>query len=222
MNKIDEALNWFKNYALPALSNTPHDIGHALVIKNTLTAAKEREAVDVEQLKQSYPHEMAMVEGSAGQYDIDMISSYNQAIDDMHERGLLTSSEKPTHSIPDVELKDGIGKLDHFWRWIERAYFDKSLTLESCVKILVHSPYAPWEFNREKWDTSHKEYDAEIDAVIAKSKTHTLVPNEPTQEMLIYAGTMQGYDTDDMDSSDEDNHIAWWKTMCEAAKGEGE
>ena len=94
MNEIDEALNWFKNYALPALSNTPHDIGHALVIKNTLTAAKEREAVDVERLKKKKG------EWQSTRSELKM-QGYNQAIDDMHERGLLTSSEKPTHSIPE-------------------------------------------------------------------------------------------------------------------------
>ena len=51
---------------------------------------------------------------------------------------------------------------------------------------------------------------------------YAIVPVEPTEKMLIDAGTMQGYDTDDMDSSDEEHHIAWWKIMCEAAKGEVE
>ena len=118
MNEIDEALEWFKNYALPALSNTPHDIGHALVIKNTLTAAKEREAVDVEGCEGLVRKCQSFIEGKykenncnvppVNSPDIRLMVNY------LSEQGHLTSSEKPTHSIPEgmclvpVELTEGI------------------------------------------------------------------------------------------------------------------
>lgn len=67
-------------------------------------------------------------------------------------------------------LTEMVDQLDRFWRWIERAHFDDSLPVDMCLNMLVHSPYAPWNMDREKWDTSHKEYDAEIDRVVEQSK----------------------------------------------------
>ncbi|MBL4763489.1 MAG: hypothetical protein JKY93_12435 [Gammaproteobacteria bacterium] len=59
---------------------------------------------------------------------------------------------------------------NYFWRWIERAHFSESLSAEGCVKTLVNSPYAPWNEDRESWDTKHLSYDAEIDKAIAEGK----------------------------------------------------
>ena len=101
MNEIDEAIKVLQRYVDGEETALTKVSAHKSIL--ALTAAKEREAVDVEQLKQSYPHEMAMVEGSAGQYDIDMISSYNQAIDDMHERGLLTTRMSSPEREVDVD-----------------------------------------------------------------------------------------------------------------------
>jgi len=60
--------------------------------------------------------------------------------------------------------------LDFFWRWIERAYFDKSLGVEECLGVLCHSPSAPWNKDRKLWDTKHKDYDSRINEAIIKSK----------------------------------------------------
>lgn len=73
----------------------------------------------------------------------------------------------------DVELQEAWDKLDFFWRWIERAYFDKNLSIMECVGCLAHSPYAPWNFDRESWNTKHKEYDADIEAVIEQSRRYS-------------------------------------------------
>lgn len=61
-------------------------------------------------------------------------------------------------------------ELDHFWRWIERAHFDKTLGVKMCLNVLVHSPAAPWNVDREAWDTRHKSYDADIDRVVESSQ----------------------------------------------------
>lgn len=70
----------------------------------------------------------------------------------------------------EVEVRQMWDELDHFWRWIERAYFDKTLGVDMCLNVLVHSPVAPWNVDREAWDTRHKSYDADIDKVVAETK----------------------------------------------------
>jgi hypothetical protein len=73
----------------------------------------------------------------------------------------------------EVEVRQMWDELDHFWRWIERAYFDKTLGVDTCLNVLVHSPSAPWNVDREAWDTRHKSYDADIDKVVAETKART-------------------------------------------------
>jgi hypothetical protein len=52
--------------------------------------------------------------------------------------------------------------LSFIWKWIERCKWDEKETPGAAIDILVHYPNAPWNKFRENWDTSHKEYDAEI------------------------------------------------------------
>lgn len=84
--------------------------------------------------------------------------------------------ESAPQEVNEGNLMEAVDKLDFFWRWIERAYFDKDLGVKECLGCLVHSPYAPWNFDREKWDTRHKDYDAEIDKVVAESKARPAAP----------------------------------------------
>ena len=110
MNEIDEALRRFDKI----IQTSIHDAngvkvgsintaylrhGDIKTIRKTLTAAKEREVVDVEGLKKTDKPSDDLDDGEF-YAEVNRQEGYNQAIDDMHERGLLTSSEKPTHSIP--------------------------------------------------------------------------------------------------------------------------
>tara|TARA_B100000073_G_scaffold347991_2_gene364436 strand:- start:32721 stop:33320 length:600 start_codon:yes stop_codon:yes gene_type:complete len=139
-------------------------------------------------------------------YDLNLVKyAFDWLIDHLSEKDYLGA--------PD-DVREMYDMIDFFWRWIERAYFDKGLSVSECLGMLVHSPYAPWNNDREKWDTKHKSYDAEIDKV----KGYVLVPVEPTPYMLERVGTINGYDGDD-GQADKD-HIEWWKAMIDAAKKE--
>lgn len=82
---------------------------------------------------------------------------------------------KPNH-LPEIRLiKDQQARIDELeddarfiWRWIERCKWDEKETRGAAIDILVHYPNAPWNKDRKNWDTSHKEYDAEINKFIAK------------------------------------------------------
>lgn len=60
--------------------------------------------------------------------------------------------------------------LNFIWKWIERASWDKHTSPEAAINIIKHYGHAPWYKDREKWDTTHKEYDAEITAFISDRK----------------------------------------------------
>ena len=54
-------------------------------------------------------------------------------------------------------------------------------------------------------------------------RTHVVVPVEPTKEMLMDVGTMDGFDIDDYDNDlygADQCHIDWWKAMIKAAQGD--
>lgn len=57
-----------------------------------------------------------------------------------------------------------IDNYNHVWKWVERAIWCEKLK-ESALNCLKHSPYAPWNDPAVDWDTSHKEYHAEIEAL---------------------------------------------------------
>ena len=46
--------------------------------------------------------------------------------------------------------------IDRVWRWVERAKWDKVLGMQNCIDTLIHNPIAPWNVDREAWDTRHK------------------------------------------------------------------
>lgn len=48
------------------------------------------------------------------------------------------------------------------------------------------------------------------------SPDYVMVPREPTKEMLIAAGTVDGFDAEAVPEADN-AHIAWWKIMLSAA-----
>lgn len=65
------------------------------------------------------------------------------------------------------QLKQKQSDLNFIWKWIERATFDtKHTTPEAAISIIQHYDHAPWYNNRSNWDTSHKDYDAEITAFV--------------------------------------------------------
>lgn len=151
--------------------------GYIGQVKKALREQQGQSSVDVEVLKREAIEYVTFDTISGGKFDkpetADVYLGASRMFDHLQEKGYLTLSEKPTNSIPDDDRKM-YEMIDYFWRWIERAYFDKDLPTDMCVKMLVHSPYAPWNNDREKWDTKHKEYDAEIDKV----KGYVLVPSE--------------------------------------------
>ena len=76
------------------------------------------------------------------------------------------------HNAPEPEKAQGDDKpsveamyyaIDRVWRWIERAKWDKSLGMQNCIDTLIHNPMAPWNADRDAWNTRHKEYDQQID-----------------------------------------------------------
>jgi hypothetical protein len=61
------------------------------------------------------------------------------------------------------------------------------------------------------------DYMADADAALLaiEASGAVVVPKQPTDQMLIDAGPMDGYDTDSI-HSDRD-HIEWWKAMLSAS-----
>lgn len=60
------------------------------------------------------------------------------------------------------KLKEKQDDLNFIWKWIERASWDKHTSPETAISIIKHYDHAPWYKDRDKWDTSHKDYDAKI------------------------------------------------------------
>ena len=119
MNKIDEALVALNAIFYRAQEDGYDDEdvrGYIETIRKALTAAKKREAVDVEGLKKqvhiahlkqacgNHPDNTEDIEDGIIReeyaYNYGGEDAADFAVDYLVEQGHLTSSEKPTHSIP--------------------------------------------------------------------------------------------------------------------------
>lgn len=158
-----ETLKYLKGL-VPELTEAAIIAGEIPDIDETIHGlTQEQESVDVEKIK----HNMLKEFGGNGHVGTGQLEDMEWVIDHLSEKGYLGA--------PD-EVRKMYDMIDFFWRWVERAYFDKDLSVNECLGMLVHSPYAPWNNDREKWDTKHKEYDAEIDRVCAEVQEEMLTP----------------------------------------------
>ena len=100
MNEIDEALEYLERFKSGASCIKLENTRFLVVIMEALTAAKEREAVDVDGLKREYKQKI--YDGNRelrADTVVWMQHTCETVINTLVHEGHLTSSEKPTHSI---------------------------------------------------------------------------------------------------------------------------
>ena len=107
----------------------------------------------------------------AGLLKASQEENHNQKLMLQRSLKIITQPSTEEDCKQEEQLYEAHLDLNFMWKWIERGKFDKNhCTAEGAIDILAHYPGAPWNKCRENWNTSHKEYDADITAFIESKK----------------------------------------------------